>query len=539
MELDYKIILENNIKGKIIDTKSGASGAVYIVDNGENVIPRKVAFKSIRVDKLDKNKKEYFLHECDLWFKKSNSYLVKAFYPLIIDDLPFICMPYFESDLKSFMLQNDFTEIEALVLATQISKALMEMQNIGIKYHQDFNPPNILLENLKEKSTGYPTNNCLNYSIKIADLGIADLIERIGPTKGGGGSKFPFKAPEQYDTKKYEYYSPDIFALGVIVYMLFTGRHPNGLGKEKALNKNTSSAKFEKWAYEASIELENKNIQAIINRALQANPLNRPNAEEFYNVLMTGVSSCDLNTYDNLKLRFDYFDSIEQLNFLSKEIDILKNISELPHNIEPIKNNVTNILQNLFSEIQSEQDVIRFGEYYLLLIDLSKHNNDKDFIEEISIKLIEILSNWHSKIKVNHKYPSFEFRGEIVLKSPDYRDIEIVSNYIVVIYQVLSRNMDLINIEKLFNKYNDKVFYSIFLYSKALLIRNSDIYKCIEFLNSAKQQFKNEPLFDYMQYLWITHYLINNDDSGLEIIKNKTYKELKENHLYWKTIEKL
>lgn len=47
MNIDYKTILENSISGKIVEEKKGASGVIYIVDNGENTFPRKIAFKSV------------------------------------------------------------------------------------------------------------------------------------------------------------------------------------------------------------------------------------------------------------------------------------------------------------------------------------------------------------------------------------------------------------------------------------------------------------------------------------------------------------
>ncbi len=539
MQIDYRIILENNIKGKIIDTKSGASGVVYIVDNGEGVIPRKIAYKSIRVDKLEETKKQHFFDECKIWFSKSNHYLVNAFYPVVIDDLPFICMPYYELDLKNFMLEKKLTELEALVISCQISKALMEMNKAGISYHQDFNPPNLLLSDLTNKFSTYPTNNLLNYSIKIADLGIADLIERIGPTNGSGGGKFPFKAPEQYYPKKYESYNPDIFALGVITFMLFTGKHPNGLDKEKALNKNTSSSEFDEWALNAVIELENKEIQKIINKALQANPIDRPNAEEFYNTLISQISYQDKYTYENLKLRFDYFDTLGRTYSISDETFALKRLSELPNNKKPILDKVLDTLKILFSQIQSESDVIKLGDYYTLFITLSDNNKDSHVIIETSEKLVQVLYEWYPKIKVEHKYPAFELNGTILNKTPDFRDIEIVIGYISVVYEILCKIWEIEKIEELFKKYRDDKFYSFLLYSKASSIRNTEINKCIEMLKEAGNLFNNEPLFDYMKYLWITHHLILKEDKSLEAIKNETFKKLKDKYVYWDTIKKL
>ena len=540
MDINYKTILQHSIKGKIVEEKQGASGVIYIVDNGKNTSPRKIAYKSVRVDKLNSEKREHFIEECNLWFKISNNYLVKPFYSKIIDDLPFICMRYYKLDLKTFMLEKTFTEIEALVITIQLSKALLEMQKEGVAFHQDFNPPNVLIDDLSQSFPNYSTYNCINYSVKISDFGIANLIKKIGPTNGGGGGKFPFKAPEQYYPKKYDSYNPDIFALGVMVYMLFTNNHPNDLPKKIALNKNTSSSEFSKWASNANvINLNNKIIEQLVNQALQANPSDRPTAEIFYNTLMGELEKHDKKTYDNLKLRLDYFDHLNKFDTLSKDIDTLSKLSNLPNNSETIYNQVKQIVSTLFDKINTEKELIKLSEYYKLLISLAKNTNKTHDLIKYSKKLIILLSKWHSKIKVHHKYLENKFENHIIYTTPNFRDIEIVSEYISVIYSFLSKHIEIKEIEELFKKSNDDIFYSIFLYSQASLIRLSDIHTCISLLSEAKKLNPTEPLFDYMKYLWIRNSLMLNKDEELEIIKKHTYQNLKNNYQNWEAIDKL
>lgn len=540
MDINYKTILQHSIKGKIVEEKQGASGVIYIVEHGENTSPRKIAYKSVRVDKLTSEKKEHFLDECNLWFKISNNYLVKPFYSKIIDNLPFICMPYYKLDLKTFMLEKEFTEIEALVITIQLSKALWEMQKEGVDFHQDFNPPNVLIDDLSQSFPDYSTDNCINYSVKISDFGIANLIKRIGPTKGGGGGKFPFKAPEQYYPKKHDSYNPDIFALGTMIYMLFTNKHPNGLSKAEALNPNTSSSKFSNWVFnEKVISLENKTIEELINQALQVNPSGRPTSEIFYNTLMGELEKHDKKTYDNLKLRLDYFDHLNKFDTLSKDIDTLNKLSNLPNNSETIYNQVKQIVSILFDNINTEKELIKLSEYYKLLISLAKNTNKTHDLIEYSKKLIILLSKWHSKIKVHHKYPENKFENHIIFEIPDFRDIEIVSGYMRVMYNFLSKHIEIQEIEELFKKSNDDIFYSIFLYSQASLIRLSDIHTCIFLLSEAKKLNPTEPLFDYMKYLWIRNSLMLNKNEELEKIKDITYKNLKDNYQNWNAIDKL
>jgi hypothetical protein len=77
MRIPIKQLLEIHIRGKIIDEKRGASGVVYLVDNGKNVLPRKIAFKTFQERfQLDEEKRKQFLEECIRWFKLRNPYIV-------------------------------------------------------------------------------------------------------------------------------------------------------------------------------------------------------------------------------------------------------------------------------------------------------------------------------------------------------------------------------------------------------------------------------------------------------------------------------
>jgi len=324
-----------------------------------------------------------------------------------------------------------------------------------------------------------------------------------------------------------------------MIYMLFTNKHPNGLSKEKALNKNTSSSKFKSWAFSAKINLENEVIKKLINKSLNEEPSTRPSVKEFYNILKNELKKLDMNAYYNLKLRFDYFDYFNQIDASSKEIGILKKLSKLHQNNE-IYNQVIRSIPIMLNEVNSEKNLIRVSEYYKLLISLAKKNEqDKNKLIEYSKKLIELLYKWHSKIKVKHKYPENKFQNKIIFKTPDIRDIEITSQYINVIYNFLCKYIEKNKIKELFKQYNNDIFYSIFLYSKASLMRLSDMRTCISLLDEARRLNPKELLFEYMKYLWIQNSLMSNKNENIKNIKNDTYKNLKNNYQNWKAIDRL
>jgi serine/threonine protein kinase len=364
IEISVRQLLEMSIKGKVTDVKKGASGVVYIVDNGENYYPRKVAYKSFQERfSLDEKKKQHFIDECIKWFKLRNPYVVTPFYAEVIGKQPVICMPFCSTDLKSLMISNKFSRAEALVLITQLVKAMISIEQKGFNQHQDLNPPNIMLNDLCENFPTYPKTNMLNYEVNISDFGMIDLYNSLGPSKGAIGGKFPFKAPEQYSLAErehvgkgqapYKTFKPDTFALGVIIYMLFTGKHPNGLTAEKALNKNTSSSRFKNWALtHPKVSMDYWVFEEIVNGCLKDDPSERPLLLSIFNLCLEELNKTDKNAYDNLLLRFDEHDKFDLYQPRIAYLQVLENISELPNQRLPV-------LEFLMADLIQQKQILK------------------------------------------------------------------------------------------------------------------------------------------------------------------------------------
>jgi len=223
-----KKILESEFQGKIVNTYGSNSGKVFIVDQGENIYPRYIAYKSLKAFNPDKI--ELFNKEIKKWFKSQNSYLVKPFFIQTIMRDKYVCMPAFEGSLEE-LLQNYFDLNTAYIYSLQIIKGVINLNYFGISHHQDLNPPNILFRDLSKYFKGFPCDKMhpsLKFKLYMSDLGIADLYDpELSANKFGG--KFPFKAPEQYKEVQVKGFAPDIFALGILLTLLFSKRHPSGL----------------------------------------------------------------------------------------------------------------------------------------------------------------------------------------------------------------------------------------------------------------------------------------------------------------------
>lgn len=309
-----KMMLEFEFKGKIVKTLEGNSGQVFIVDNGENSYPRCIAYKSLKEPNPEKI--EYFKNEIKNWFKSKNSYLVTPFYVHTIMDKEYVCMPAFEGNLIE-LLQADFDIATSYIYSLQVIKGVMNLNKFGVNHHQDLNPPNILFQDLSRRFRGFPPNemhSSFKFKLYISDLGIADLYNPETSTNKFGG-KFAFKAPEQYEGINVKGFAPDIFALGVLLTLLFSKIHPSGLSLRQINKKSPKNPQggWVNWATngERIINISDNLIKNIIFKMLSPKPSERPNIEEIFKVLNNSLLSYDRNIYTHINFYFKYFDSLD------------------------------------------------------------------------------------------------------------------------------------------------------------------------------------------------------------------------------------
>ena len=520
--LKYKLELETG--RKVINVMGGNSGAVYILDQGENTTPRKLAYKSVKINgKLTKEemteKKSHFLDECELWLQIHSQYIATAFYPKIIGDNLFIVMPFYDCSLHSLLVEvaegkKKISYLDGLVIVSKITKALIELKRSGIKYHQDFNPPNILIELLDKKYREFPTNNYLNCHIVIADFGMADLRERIGQTYGGGGGKFPYKAPEQYFPKKYKTYDPDIFALGVMIYMIFSGKHPNGSTNKKAL---TSPGSFKSWSLsedKSIVSLENTDLQNYINEMLKNDPADRPVLDDFYAFILGELEKEDSRLHHQVVGLFKGRDAFDQIGNISDRLYRLNKVAGLSDELEKkVFDKLMLDLNNIKLKLITVNDVVNYLErmrylnYYF-----KKGYLLQDVLKKKYFEHVHILFKWYKEIKLNDcpDFKKVECEGYVmidIVKSLGIREYEAANNYIHFAIDYLLDLERESTIEALFEGFKDDVFLSHFYYSRAFDCHQKDIYKTLYYLDKAKEKYPTEAIFYCKEGKWIKQYL--------------------------------
>jgi eukaryotic-like serine/threonine-protein kinase len=125
----------------------------------------------------------------------------------------FITMEYVPGEnLKSIIrMMGPMSAGKTLHIARQVSEGLAEAHRLGV-YHRDLKPQNIMIDR--------------EGSVRIMDFGIARSAKVKGLTGAGVVVGTPeYMAPEQFEGKEADGRS-DIYALGVILYEMVTGRLP-------------------------------------------------------------------------------------------------------------------------------------------------------------------------------------------------------------------------------------------------------------------------------------------------------------------------
>ena len=212
------------------DTKTdrlGEGGFAKVYKATDTLMKRTVALKFYHGDSEDKYgvieelKKVTKIRHKNL-VRYYDSVLLKA--PTIYD--PNACMQVAIIEYANAGDLNDFIKtFPSLEEIRQVVSGLLEGLNYLHEHgviHRDIKPQNILLH----KESGV-------WITKVADFGLAKKIEKEGHVSSKLLGTVEYMAPEQFDTKKYGIDGQlstnlDLWALGIILFELFTGELPFG-----------------------------------------------------------------------------------------------------------------------------------------------------------------------------------------------------------------------------------------------------------------------------------------------------------------------
>ena len=251
------------IKKKLLG--SGAFGEVWLVHHKD--LDRDFAMKIIKKRKNKSNEEREIINEIEILKKLDHPKILKIIdfyskvkkYYIITENCP-------EGELFNEIIRvGKFDEGQTAFIINQILKAISYCHRNHI-IHRDIKPENIMITK-REK------NGCLQ--VKLIDFGTAKIFEKGQSENRYVGSSY-YMAPEvlkrKYDEKC------DLWSIGVILYILLTGRPPFDGNDDEEILKNVEKGVYDKTSYPfPSLSALAKDL---INKLLQYDPKKRISAEE-------------------------------------------------------------------------------------------------------------------------------------------------------------------------------------------------------------------------------------------------------------------
>jgi uncharacterized protein YndB with AHSA1/START domain/predicted Ser/Thr protein kinase len=194
----------------------GGMGAVY--KGRQPLLDRIVAIKVLRPDLgATAEFQSRFLGEARTLAKLLHPYIVTVFDFGKSEDLYYLVMEYVEgATLRQLETDHKITERDALDYVPQITEALEHAHEAGV-VHRDVKPENVVVDRRGR--------------VRLVDFGLAALFG-TGPAGTSSDSSIAgtpgYMAPEQFITPESVDHRADLYATGVVLYEMLTGRLPPG-----------------------------------------------------------------------------------------------------------------------------------------------------------------------------------------------------------------------------------------------------------------------------------------------------------------------
>ncbi|RHZ77305.1 hypothetical protein Glove_182g21 [Diversispora epigaea] len=236
---EYKIL---QLLGK------GGFGMCFEVENQDGEV---FALKAIEKNSTGQNYDEV-LNEIMIQSELKHPYIVNLYD--VFDDLDFV---YLKMELCSNnslleMVQNrgELTESEVRLYMIQLIDAVGYMHNNNI-LHRDLKPDNIFLSD--------------NLDLRVGDFGLSKELNSTDERQRNPCGTLPYMAPEILNPKVGYGFEADIWAIGVIMYILLFGCQPFGGHTRSMVIDRIRNADFE-FPSDIEVSHDAKNlISAILN----------------------------------------------------------------------------------------------------------------------------------------------------------------------------------------------------------------------------------------------------------------------------------
>ena len=201
----------------------GGMGTVWLAERSDGRFERRVAVKVLNIALMGKGGEERFKREGRILGRLTHPHIAELIDAGVsLAGQPFLVLEYVEGDhIDRYCDQNHLDVRSRVRLFLDVLRAVAQA-HANLIVHRDLKPSNILV-----RTDG---------QAKLLDFGIAKLLECEGQsgeaplTLEGGRALTPeYAAPEQLKGEAVTA-ATDVYASGVLLYVLLTGQHPAGAG---------------------------------------------------------------------------------------------------------------------------------------------------------------------------------------------------------------------------------------------------------------------------------------------------------------------
>jgi eukaryotic-like serine/threonine-protein kinase len=200
----------------------GGMGSVWLGERSDGRFERRVAVKFLNLALMGKGGEERFKREGSILGRLSHERIAELLDAGVsASGQPYLVLDYVEGEHIDRYCDEKQLDIEARIQLFLDVLAAVAHAHANLIVHRDLKPTNVLVSN--------------GGQIKLLDFGIAKLLEgesqdgaATALTMDGGRMMTPeYAAPEQV-TGAPVTTATDVYALGILLYVLLTGQHPAG-----------------------------------------------------------------------------------------------------------------------------------------------------------------------------------------------------------------------------------------------------------------------------------------------------------------------
>ena len=198
----------------------GGMGAVWLAKRSDGRFEGRAAVKLLNLALVGRSGEERFRREGTILARLTHPHIARLFDAGVsAAGQPFLVLEYVEGDpIERFCEDHGLSVEERLRLFLDVLDAVAHA-HANLIVHRDIKPSNVLVD--------------ANGDVKLLDFGIAKLLqdeadagEATALTREGGSALTPeYAAPEQVRGDPVTT-ATDVYALGVVLYELVTGRRP-------------------------------------------------------------------------------------------------------------------------------------------------------------------------------------------------------------------------------------------------------------------------------------------------------------------------